>query len=72
MHPPYSELFIGLPGNTGRDTADRFAEQSFDLPRQVAEWNGNRFRLVDGVKWYQVDSYGKLWAIYAAESSAGQ
>lgn len=60
-------IFQGFPKDSILQTADRFAADFFDPPREVGIWSkyhSGQFQLVDGVKWYRVGGFGKVFAVF--------
>lgn len=56
-------MLIHDPRATMADAARQFVQAH--LPdRQVGQWRGDHFRLVDGVKWYRVRMVKTGWEIF--------
>lgn len=68
-----SPIFIGLPGDRGIETVTRFCQDYFDKRRLIAKWSPSmdKFRLVDGSKWYELRLYpsGNTYAIFDGRAS---
>lgn len=52
---------------TARQAAEQYVRDAFEGPRSIATWNGNRFRLLGGVKWYAVQPHAEGWQVVALE-----
>ncbi len=49
---------------TAREAADMFAATWWAEPRKIDRYNGGRFQLRHGLRWYRVEMTPAGWAIY--------
>lgn len=54
---------IQNPKLTAREAGEQFARTAWSEPREIDQWIGNRFQLVNGRNWYQVNPVDGGWEI---------
>ena len=66
--PMENERFTGVtytnPSMSALSAGQKFARTMWDDPREIAEWQGGRFRLVDGTCWYEPRLVANGWEIW--------
>jgi hypothetical protein len=61
-------MLVADKQKTARQAAALFAREYFDKRREVHEkWDGDRFHLVDGEKWYRAEIVKAGIAIHSVE-----
>jgi len=67
------ERFTGIlftdPTMSALSAGQKFAREFSEQPREIAVWDGPRFRLVDGICWYEPRLVERGWEIWRIEKS---
>lgn len=61
-------MIIRDPKLTARQAAEQFVKTNWLTERTIRIWKGNRFQLVDGIRWYEILPIENGWKIGRIET----